>query len=455
MDCPRCNTPLEESAVFCGHCGALLKPRLGADAATISELPHSATSHQSSSTQPATAHNQSDAQSTVYTNRDSLSALPNVQYQQHAQLNNRTPADPLRSISPVQLSVQSSGRRGRKLFIALLLVVIIVGVVIASALLFIAPTTATGQVSFFDSQSSIAGNTDALKISISGLNTPPTGSHYDAWLFDTNNEQILSLGTFSKNDTGFLLANNQPGTNLIGKGNKIEITQEQGTVNTPSGKIILSATFPPLAFVHIRHLLASFPTTPGQIGLLVGLLHETQKLNTQASLLQNNLGNDKQQTRKCLAQSIIDIIEGTNGTHYSPLPYSCTAQNIMETGDGFGLLDPSATATSHGYIATVSAHATLAANQTDSTDLIRNQAKKVEVSTENMKTLVQQINTDALQLLANSSNTSQAAEIISRSDRVYHGVDQNGDGKIEPIMGEAGAMTAYTNGQLMASLTLS
>jgi len=37
MKCPRCNNPLvEDSAVFCGHCGLLLNPRLGAEIATKS-----------------------------------------------------------------------------------------------------------------------------------------------------------------------------------------------------------------------------------------------------------------------------------------------------------------------------------------------------------------------------------------------------------------------------------
>ena len=46
-------------------------------------------------------------------------------------------------------------------------------------------------------------------------------------------------------------------------------------------------------------------------------------------------------------------------------------------------------------------------------------------------------------------------EVVSLSDHAYHGFDQNGDGRVDPVAGEAGAMTAYTSGQLMAMLTLS
>lgn len=77
------------------------------------------------------------------------------------------------------------------------------------------------------------------------------------------------------------------------------------------------------------------------------------------------------------------------------------------------------------------------------------------VSIANIKALLEEIKGDAIQLLSNPSDTSQVAEIISRSDHAYHGFDQNGNGIIEPILGEAGAITAYTQGQLMATLTLS
>jgi len=342
--------------------------------------------------------------------------------------------------------------------------VIIVGGAIAGAIFWIFPNpvpsalptaTATGQVSFFDSQTSVSGITNSVKIVASGLSNPPAGYQYDAWLFDTANEQIISLGTLSKNGTSFTLTSTQPGKNLIGQGNKIEITQEQGIPNVPAGKPLLSAILPTHALVHIRHLLSNFPTAPGQVGLLVGLLNEMQKLNMQAGLLQNNLGNHGVQVRQCLAQSIINIIEGTGGADYRPLAGGCATQNIMETGDGFGVLDAGPATASHGYIATAAQHAALAARQSDSTDLIRNQAKKVEASVDNIKILVGQIKEDALELLHHPSNISQVAEMVSRSDHAYHGFDQNGNGIIEPATGEAGAATAYTNGQLMAALTLS
>ncbi len=462
MECPNCNTPLEAAEVFCGHCGALLRPRPGSEVASINDV--------SDGTAPTVLTNpplgaaypqlssQNDARSTISA-RDPFSGVSNIQ--QHQQSDTPPVQPPMRLGTNAQPPMQLGPMR-RKIFISLLLAVIIVGGAIAGAI-WLRPkpapsvlTVASGQVKFFDSQASVTGNTDALSITASGLSDLPSGYQYNAWLIDTVNQQILSLGALSKNGKSFTLTFNQPDKNLLGQGNEVEITQEQqGQPSEPSGNLILSAKFPPQAFVHIRHLLTKFPTTPGQIGLLVGLLNETQELNAQAAILQNSLGNGEEHVRQCLAQSIIDIIEGTNGAGYSALSSWCMAQNITQAGDGFGLLDAGVSATSHGYLAMAAQHAALAANQPDSTDLIRNRARNVEVSIANIKALLEEIKGDAIQLLSNPSDTSQVAEIISRSDHAYHGFDQNGNGIIEPILGEAGAITAYTQGQLMATLTLS
>ncbi len=245
----------------------------------------------------------------------------------------------------------------------------------------------------------------------------------------------------------------QQGTNLLGAGNKLKITLEQGQVNLPTGKVVLSGTFPPKAFVHIRHLLFSFPTTPGKVGLLVGLRDQTQHLDAQALILQNAVSAQNSQAITCAAQNIIDIIEGTNGSNYQPLADQCASQNITAAYDGFGLLG-SASDSQGGYIATAAAHASLAATQPDATDNIRIHAQHIEIAMTNIKGWVTTVDADAVALLSNPSNTAKVSEIVTLSDHAYHGVDINGDEQIDPVPGEAGAITAYIHGQLMAALPL-
>lgn len=61
---------------------------------------------------------------------------------------------------------------------------------------------------------------------------------------------------------------------------------------------------------------------------------------------------------------------------------------------------------------------------------------------------------DLLRLRAHPGDLSPLQEIARLADAAYHGVDVNGDGQIEPVPGEAGALSAYQQGQLMATLTL-
>jgi hypothetical protein len=310
--------------------------------------------------------------------------------------------------------------------------------------------TVSGQVAFIDSPNSTPGQTNGLKIAINGLTAPASGSQYMAWLINDENEQNVPLGTLVANGQNFSLTytgGNTGPTNLLGLGNKIEVTLEQGQTSAPTGKVVLTGVFPPKAFIHIRHLLFSFPITPGKVGLLVGLMNQAQLLNAQALILQNAVAGGNQGAIRCAAQSIIDISEGKNGSHYNPLDTFCASQNITQVGDGFGILG-------NGYVLTASSHASLAATQTDSTEHIRTHANHVIIATTNIKGWVTTIDQDAQKLLSNPSNTSVVQEIVTLADHAYHGVDTNGDEQIDPVAGEAGAITAYIHGQLMAGLTL-
>ena len=61
---------------------------------------------------------------------------------------------------------------------------------------------------------------------------------------------------------------------------------------------------------------------------------------------------------------------------------------------------------------------------------------------------------DLLNLQAHPDNLTSIPQIVTLADNAFHGVDINGDGQIDPVVGEAGALTAFQQGELMASLTL-
>jgi hypothetical protein len=179
----------------------------------------------------------------------------------------------------------------------------------------------------------------------------------------------------------------------------------------------------------------------------VGLRNQTQLLSTQADTLQSAATSRKTDVIQCATQSIIDIIEGRGSPHYQPLAQTCARSNITATGDGFGLLGK-------GYIAAVGDHANLAAIQPDATDNIRLHARLVEIAASTIQHWVTTVDDDALTLLQHPTDLSKVPEIVMLAGHAYHGNDVNGNGRIDPVAGEAGATTAYLQGQLMATLPL-
>jgi len=427
MHCPNCQAWLDEEMIYCGNCGQQVAP-LQARGATAS-YPQEG--------EQAGAH--------VATRTISQRTTPMM-----APVQKNTP--PPQALRPV-------GRRPRR---GLLISAVLLLALLAGTLVFLLTNqrganggiaaNASGQVTFFDSPNG-SGSTDALRMVVSGLSTPDTGSEYEAWLVDETGEHTTPLGALTARGSVFSLTfagnghNGQAGTNLLGGGNVVEITQEQGRTALPAGKVLLSAAFAPRAFIHIKHLLFSFPVTPARIGLLVGLLGQTRLLNAQALALTSLAGKSNPAAIACLAQSIIDISEGLQGGRFHLPPASCGSS--LATGDGFGILG------SNGYAATAATHASLAATQSDSTATIRLHASEVETGTTSITGLVTTIDRDAEHLLSNPSDAASIQEIATLANHAFQGVDSNGNGQIDPLASEEGAATAYLRGQLMANLTLS
>lgn len=437
MQCPKCQARIDDDTVFCGNCGQQIAP-LQARGATMNYA----------SDEPNTAQG---VRARISPPQRFTPGIPTQPAHRHSD----TPA-------PATLpSITPRPQRGRPVMLVLavgLLVLLAGGTVLTIGLLRNlqaagngVASNASGQVSFFDGPNGADG-TDALRVTISGLSAPGSGFQYNAWLVDEANEHTTALGTLNAQGANFTLnftgngKNGQPGTNLLSSGNVIEVTQEQGTVQLPTGKVLLSAHFPPAAFVHIKHLLLSFPTTPGKIGLLVGLLGQTRLLNAQALALQSVASSQNITAIRCIAQSIIDISEGPQGAHYQLPPATCGVS--LPTGDGFGILGK------NGYADTAATHASLAATQADSNATIRLHASEVEVGTTNITGWVTTIDQDALALLNNPADQADISAISALADHAFHGVDSNGNEQIESIPGEEGAATAYLRGQLMATLTL-
>jgi hypothetical protein len=311
-----------------------------------------------------------------------------------------------------------------------------------------AAPSASGQVTFFANQSDPGGQTNSLHIDIQHLQAPPAGYVYEAWIINDQTEAVMNLGSLTGKNQTWSVTYRATSSNLLEAGDKLEITQEQGVVNAPAGKVILAGTFPVQAFQHIQHLLVGFPQTPGKIGMLIGVLQQTRLLDIQAAVLQSVSAGRDTVAIACVTQSMLDIIGGTHGTHYQPLAARCTQRNVIVTGDGFGLLGE------HGFVAGAEEHASLALSQKDATSVMRQHAALMDKALSNITGWLTKIEQDVLLLQAHPTDRSSIQEITTLADDTYHGVDVNGDGQIDPVVGEAGALTAYQQGQLMATLSL-
>jgi serine/threonine protein kinase len=342
-------------------------------------------------------------------------------------------------------------QRQRTLLVATLVVLLVIASSALGITLFAqkgsAQVSTGGQVTFFADAGNPPGQTDALRISIQHLAAPPAGSYYDAWILNDQSETVTSLGRLTEQGQTWTLTFRETITNLLSIGDKLEITQEQGNVTTPAGKVILTGAFPVLSFQHIQHLLVAFPDTPGKVGMLIGLLQQTHLLSIQAAALQSVSASHNTVAIECLAQSMLDIIEGAHGAQYQPLSGTCTQQYGAMTGDGFGLLGS-------GYIAGSEEHASLALSQKDATSVMRQHAALMDVALTNITGWMKTIEQDLLNLRAHPTDLSSLPEITTLADNAYYGVDINGDGQIDPVPGEAGALIAYQQGQYMATLIL-
>lgn len=363
--------------------------------------------------------------------------------------------EPLNVAAPPRSARMPHPRRKYKQRVIPLAILLVVLLVVTSTLGIVtlaqrgaATANASGQATFFADPNHPGGETNALRLTIQNLAAPPSGSEYEAWIINDQSEQVTGLGKLTEKNQIWSLAFSEANTNLLAEGDKLEVTLEQGEVTAPTGKAILVGTFPAQAFQHIQHLLVSFPTTPGKIGMLIGVVQQTHALDIQAAVLQSVAASRDSVAIGCAAQSMLDIIEGTHGTHYHPLVATCLQRNITVTGDGFGLLGK------NGYVASAEEHASLALNQPDATSVMRQHAALMDIALSNITGWVTTTEQDLLRLQAHPADLSSLQEIATLTDAAYRGVDANGNGQIDLIAGEAGALTAYQQGQLMATLSL-
>ncbi len=339
------------------------------------------------------------------------------------------------------------------------------------------PTTVTntpgtaGTVSFSDSDANdFTHPADTLKATFTGLQQPPSGSTYFAWLCDSGAKNCTSLGALQLQQDGSTTLNAaMQGKNFLGVQDvtklqstlTFEITQEQAEpseqLSMPSNTIVYSGHIESGVLLHIRHQLVAFPKGnlfPGNTTALdTGLGEDAVLLNQLAQQLVQKEGQGDLAGMQATAEAILNLVAGKEGWK----DWDMNGQTTIAPGDdGFGLGDDAtvdntcAGPQNATYLALTMQHACLAAKASGSADL---QAlfQKIQKAGANIATSVKQ-----LEQIAQKIATATTASAFSQGD--VNTLAEQADAILNGTNGETqnqdGARQIFQYSEAMATITV-
>jgi serine/threonine protein kinase len=280
---------------------------------------------------------------------------------------------------------------------------------------------------------------DRAVLTVTGLPQPPEGQQYEAWLL--GQEARRGMGPIDLQADGSGQMSFTSDENLLTLYDRFEITLEPQDSNpVATGDTVYSGVIPAGPLVHIKHLLVSFHNTPDHIGLVTGLMNQTEQIEVIAADMQAAFDDQDLAEIKRQAEGLINLIEGSEGEHFGDLDGDGDITNL---GDGYGLL-PSAD--NSGYIQTAIEHANYAATTEGATDIVIQNAERMEAAAQNLGGWAAQLREIAVIILANDNLASISAPLQELNDvaaLLMNGDDFNGSGSIEPGEGGVKAVLDY------------
>ena len=295
--------------------------------------------------------------------------------------------------------------------------------------------TLGGSITFRDENAM----SDSVVIALTDVPAPAAGTAYEGWLIGSSGK--VSVGIFtvdSRNDVDHTYVD-PDGANLLATYSQFAISSEPVPDPDPAtpGEILYSDSVPSGAFVHVGHLVVSWPSNPDGKGIVVGLREQAAVALTHALLAQNSTTlADKLKH----SHHVVNIVEGTGGANFDG--------SFGNPGDGFGVLN---------YAADAIIHANLAIDAAPSDETVVDHANGVITTTNNVITWATQARDNAL------NATNQTVELVvelaiqntvASATRALNGRDSDDDNVIEAIANEGGAQTAYTESQDIAEFVL-
>ncbi len=296
---------------------------------------------------------------------------------------------------------------------------------------------------------------DQATFSSGNLPPPPDGSQYEAWLIADDGESRFSIGIiqFDPDQRASLTYVDPAGWNLLTFYHGLELTIEPNPDNNPnpSNEVAFRTMLPPEGFMHVRHLLSTFSSTPNNTPFVRGLKTDTELLNglAQDMLASFNLGDGE--NVRLRAEHMLNLILGAQSPDHKDWDRNGF---IDDVSDGYGLL---LNGNNSGYIQGTFTHANLSATSPDATENMLIHGEHVKIAATNVSEWTPQLR-DQLIAIIEAPTLPEAESAIRQSvvfaNQILNGIDVNGNENIEPIPGEGGAMTAYDHSYYMADIFL-
>lgn len=307
----------------------------------------------------------------------------------------------------------------------------------------------TGVLQFHDGN----GVLDQATLIAQAMPAPPAGSQYEIWL--VNGERRLSLGTLSVDGggRGSLTFDNPQKKNLLAEYGAVEVTVQSGNSSDAnrSERVAYFYALPESGLMYLRGLMVSFPTTPGEVGLIHGLAENAHQLEQAArEMLSNHESGNETKARKN-AEAMLNLLAGDQSQGYKDWDGD---EQINDPGDGYGFL---LNGDHLGYIQAVYSHADYAINASGASRNIIVNGENAKLCTQNLARWAPELQ-DQLLTIFNAESLSEADAAIQRSallaDQIWNGIDLNENGTVEPAAGECGVLAAYEATYRMADMPL-
>lgn len=290
---------------------------------------------------------------------------------------------------------------------------------------------------------------DKATLALAGVAAPPDGSVYEGWL-EGEGQAPLSLGKLTLEGDAISHTYVDPdGRNLLALFNRAFVSVEPAGDSdpAPSGVNAFEGEVSTAVLEPIRLAVVASPDTPDGDSYALNALNQVLKIEPEVGFQKDySIAENDLAALKIQAEGILNILEGQNAPDFGDRDGS---GDVYNPGDGFGLLG---SGTESGYLPAIEAQTAVVAQTEGASAETILQAEQAQAAAANAISLAEQIRDLELQILQ-AKDTAAAADLVNQVVGLTQSLtDADGVDLANP--GQGGVRTAYTLGQLMASVEL-